>query len=477
MTRDVTFLDHIDAAPAGPDVGAFFDFDGTIIHGYSAVAFLREQVRQGLISPKQFAKLALLLTRFGMGDMGFSAMMAAATQFLRGTNEQDYAEFSQKVYKSHIAPSIYPEAREMIEAHLEKGHTVAIISSATPYQILPAAHDLGVDIVKCTQIELEDGVFTGQVISPTCFGTGKVDAAHDIAATTPAKLASSFFYSDSTDDIELLEAIGHARPLNPSSKLQRVAEQRDWPCTTFKSRGNASVSQWARSIAATGSLATSFAAALPIYALTGSRRKAQNFSISLFADTASALIGLDLEVRGEANLWSHRPAVFIFNHQSKADVLVILQLLRRDLAGVGKREIRRIPIIGQVMELGGTVLIDRKNAQSAIAAMQPLVEVITEQGKSVAMAPEGTRSVTTRLLPFKKGAFHLAMQAGVPIVPIVIHNSIDVAPKGQFVFRPATVEVEVLKPIPTSRWTRATLDKHIARVRQKFLSALGQDEA
>ena len=231
-----------------------------------------------------------------------------------------------------------------------------------------------------------------------------------------------------------------------------------------------------RSVAATVSLVPSFAAGLPIYALTGSRRNALNFSLSLFADAASALINLNLHVRGEEHLWSHRPAVFIFNHQSKADVVIAARLLRQDLAGVGKQEIRKMPVIGKVLELGGVVMIDRKNAASAIEAMKPLVDAIRNDGKSVVLAPEGTRTISPRLAAFKKGAFHLAMQAGVPIVPIVIHNAGDVAPKGDFVFRPATVEVEVLPPVDTSDWNIRNMTAQVRSVRNMFLRTLGQPE-
>ena len=77
--------------------------------------------------------------------------------------------------------------------------------------------------------------------------------------------------------------------------------------------------------------------------------------------------------------------------------------------------------------------------------------------------------------PFKKGAFHLAMQAGVPIVPIVIHNSGDVQPKGDFLYHSGTVHVDVLPPIDTSEWTVETLNEHVAEVRQMYLATLGQD--
>ena len=132
-----------------------------------------------------------------------------------------------------------------------------------------------------------------------------------------------------------------------------------------------------RSLAATTSLVPSDLAGLPIYALTGARRAANNSAYSLFADTASALIGLDMKVRGEEYHWSERPEVFVFNHQSKADVIIIAGLLRRDLAGIGKKEIKsENPLIGRVLEMGGVVLIDRSNANSAIDAMSPLVDVM-----------------------------------------------------------------------------------------------------
>jgi putative phosphoserine phosphatase/1-acylglycerol-3-phosphate O-acyltransferase len=164
----------------------------------------------------------------------------------------------------------------------------------------------------------------------------------------------------------------------------------------------------------------------------------------------------------------------VFNHQSKADVIIIAKLLRRDIAGVGKKELKQFPLIGQILEFAGVVFIDRQNSASAIEAMSPLVDAMRYEGKSVVIAPEGTRAVSPRLGPFKKGAFHLAIQAGVPVVPIVIHNAIDVAPKGDFVFRSATVDVEVLPPIDTSDWQEKTIDKHVAEVRNQFLKALHQ---
>ena len=462
--------------PDGPEIGALFDFDGTIISGYSAIAFIREQVRRGNLSPRELVELGGAMASFGMGRMGFSAMMIATSQFLRGIREDSYANFGRELFETHIARQIYPESRALVQAHLRKGHTVAIISSATPYQVEPAARDLGIKHVLCTRLEVEKGYFTGTVVQPTCFGHGKVTAAESLAEQYGVDLDKSFFYSDSDDDLQLLQRVGNPRPLNPNSRLTLIAENRGWPVRRFGSRGITQPSDWIRSLMLPASLIGSFCAGLPIWALTGSKRDALNFSISVFADTASALIRLNLKIEGEQHLWSNRPAVFIFNHQSNVDLVVVARLLRRDITGVGKQEIRDLPVIGRVLEAAGIVLIDRKNTSSAIEAMTPLVDAMRVGGKSVCLSPEGTRAVTPRLAPFKKGAFHLAMQAGVPIVPIVIHNSVDVQPKGDFLYHPGTVEVEILPPVDTSKWKVGTIDEHVAEVRGMYLEALGQEE-
>ena len=471
---DVTH--DIENLPEGPQIGAFFDFDGTLIAGFSATVFLKEQIRRGDLSPYQLVELLSAVSQFSLGSMGFSGLMTAAAKFMRGVREDDYIEFGQELYEQQIARKIYPESRALVQAHMARGHTVAVISSATPYQVEPMASDLDIEHVICSRYEVKEGVFTGGIERPLCFGPGKVQAAEGLSRDYGIDLDQSYFYSDSDDDLELLERVGYPQPLNPNSKLMAIAEERGWPIRRFKSRGQPQFTDYLRSIVATVSLIPTAAAGLPIWALTGSKSEARNFATSLFADISSALIGLNLVVRGEQYLWEDRPAVFVFNHQSKVDVVIMAKLLRRDIAGVGKKEIKSMPLIGKTLELAGTIFIDRENSASAIEAMKPLVDAMRNQGKSVAIAPEGTRSITPKLASFKKGPFHLAMQAGVPVVPVVIHNSGDVAPKGDFVFRPATVEVDVLPPVDTSDWRRETIEEHVAEIRGMFLETLGQGE-
>lgn len=476
MKAHKDLIRDIENSPEGPEIGAFFDFDGTLIAGFSATVFLKEQIRRGDLGPYQVVELISAVTQFSLGTMGFSGLMTSAAQFMRGVSEKDYIAFGEQLYEQQIARKIYPESRALVQAHMARGHTVAVISSATPYQVEPMARDLGIEHIICSRYQVKDGVFTGSIERPLCFGPGKVQAAESLSQEFDIDLDESYFYSDSDDDLELLERVGYPQALNPNSKLAVIAEERGWPVRRFKSRGQPQITDFLRSVAATVSLIPSAAAGIPIWALTGSKSEARNFATSVFADVSSALIGLNLVVRDEYNLWEDRPAVFVFNHQSKVDVVIMARLLRRDIAGVGKKEIRHMPFIGKTLELAGTIFIDRENSSSAIEAMKPLVDAMRNQGKSVAIAPEGTRSITPKLGEFKKGPFHLAIQAGVPVVPVVIHNAGDVAPKGDFVFRPATVEVDVLPPVDTSEWRSETIEDHVAEIRGMFLEVLGQAE-
>jgi putative phosphoserine phosphatase/1-acylglycerol-3-phosphate O-acyltransferase len=138
---------------------------------------------------------------------------------------------------------------------------------------------------------------------------------------------------------------------------------------------------------------------------------------------------------------------------------------------VAKQEIKRNPIFGPLFSAAGVVFIDRDDTKKAIEALAPALEAL-RQGRSIAIAPEGTRQKTPRLGKFKKGAFHLAMQAGVPIVPVVFRNVLDALPKDGIVIHPATIEAVVLPPIDTSSWTKATLDDEIEAIRNRFIEVL-----
>ena len=425
----------------------------------------------GRMGPRELGESIAGALSFILGRTGFSGLVSAATAAYRGLAESAMEEVGQEVFEKHLATLIYPESRALVRAHQEMGHTVAIVSSATRYQAEPLARDMGIDHVLCTHLEVVDGAFTGRVVRPTCYGEGKADAVRGFVLQHDLELGQSYFYTDSHEDLPLLDIVGKPRPLNPDSRLAQIAKERGWPVRRFRSRGRPSVGDLVRTGLALWTVFPSLGAGLAAGLVSGSRREGVNVAGSIWGDLATSLAGIDLRVEGEEHLWSHRPAVFIFNHQSGIDALLMIKLLRRDITGVGKKELRRIPIFGTAFRIGGVVFIDRADTAKAIEALKPAVEAL-RQGLSLAIAPEGTRSPTPRLGRFKKGAFHIAMQAGVPIVPIVFRNSLDALPKGGLVVRRAAVEAVVLPPIDTAEWQRENLDAEIAAVRNRVLDVL-----
>jgi putative phosphoserine phosphatase/1-acylglycerol-3-phosphate O-acyltransferase len=464
---------EVDQARGGRTTAAFFDFDGTLIAGFSIASFLQERLLSGDMPPREVFGQLIAATEYGLKMTDFERILARSATSLRGTSDSQMSTTAREVYEKSLSGNIYPESRALVDAHRAKGHTLVIVSSATQYQVRHVAEELGVEHVLCTELEVENGALTGNIVAPVCYGEGKLQAAQRFADEHGIHLERSYFYSDGGEDLPLLEAVGFPRPVNPDSKLDEVSRREGWPMQRFTSRGLPGLADIARTTLVYGGLVGSFLTGLPAYILNESKRDLINVAIPTWGDFGSAVAGLDVTTEGEEHLWSHRPAVFVFNHQSQTDALIISRLLRRDFTGVAKMEMKSNLLVGTVLGAVGTVFIDRGDHDKAIAALQPAVDSI-RNGRSFAIAPEGQRSRGYKLGAFKMGAFHIAMEAGVPIVPIVIANSADSMPKSAVIIRPAKIHVSVLPPVETNDWTDETLHQHVDEVRQMFLRELGQ---
>lgn len=221
---------------------------------------------------------------------------------------------------------------------------------------------------------------------------------------------------------------------------------------------------------ALAAIAPGLAAGLWRLAATRDRRRAIDRAIEVWGELGTRAAGIALATRGAERL-RLRPAVFVFNHQSGVDPILVCALLRGGFRGVAKHEVRRHPVLGPAFAFAGTVFVDRGDREQAVGALEEAVATL-RSGLAVAIAPEGTRIRPGELGPFKKGGFRLAMAAGVPIVPIVIHDAWRVLPRRAWVMTAATVHVSVLEPVPTADWTLAGLDARIAGVRERMAAAL-----
>jgi 1-acyl-sn-glycerol-3-phosphate acyltransferase len=194
------------------------------------------------------------------------------------------------------------------------------------------------------------------------------------------------------------------------------------------------------------------------------------FAVAMWlARTGVRLTGVHVELVGLDCFDTAGTYIYMCNHTSNIDPPVVVPAIPRRTSVLVKKELFRVPILGQAMRLGDLVPVDRRNREAAIASVERAAAVM-RRGLNMTIFPEGTRSYDGKLLPFKKGPFYLAIETGFPIIPMTIVNSRDVWPKGRFAIRADTVTVVFHAPIDP----KAIPDRELlmAKVRERIESAL-----
>jgi putative phosphoserine phosphatase/1-acylglycerol-3-phosphate O-acyltransferase len=474
MTSTEALLEQIRSGPTGPRIAAFFDFDGTLIDGYSASALYEHRFRNFEIGLGELVRTVRATMGPTMTEEQFAALVEDGLGGWAGRAEEDMLELGERLFAQGVAGTLFHPAWRLVKAHQRAGHTVAIATSATLLQVAPLARELGVEHVLCTRLAVEGGLLTGKVAGRTLWGPGKIAAVRAFAAEHDIDLAGSHGYANGDEDVPLLAGVGHPHPVNPQPELAVAAAERGWPVLRFESykTGRFDPAPALRTATLFGTLFAAAGVGIAVGALNGDRRQGVDLATSMFDALAGPLTDIDVVVTGEQHAWSHRPAVFFINHQSTLiDFLVTTRVIRTGFTAVAKAEVKRMPVVGQLFDLAGVAFLDRANRAQAIEALKPAVDTL-RGGTSVVMAPEGTRSLTPKLGVFKKGGFHLASQAGVPIVPIVIRNAGEIMWRNARTARAGVVEVVVHPPISTDGWTAADIDAQVQSVRQLYVDTL-----
>jgi putative phosphoserine phosphatase / 1-acylglycerol-3-phosphate O-acyltransferase len=474
-TRDLRLpgsVAEIMASPPGPKIGAFFDLDGTLVAGFTAVILTQERLRRRDMGVGELISMVTAGLNHQLGRIEFEELIDKASGALRGRALSDLEEIGERLFAQKIESRIYPEMRELVRAHLARGHTVVLSSSALTIQVGPVARFLGIINTLTNKFETnDDGVLTGGVLKPILWGPGKAAAVQKFAAENDIDLKDSYFYADGDEDVALMYLVGNPRPTNPEGKMAAVARRRGWPILRFTSRSGGGIGAQLRTLVGVGSMFPVAAGAVGIGLLTRSRRRGVNFFTSTFSQLLLTASGVHLNVIGAENLTAERPAVFIFNHRNQADPVIAGALIRDNWVAVGKKELESDPIMGTLGKVLDSVFIDRDDPIAAVESLHQ-VEERARQGLSIMIAPEGTRLDTTSVGPFKKGPFRIAMAAGIPIVPIVIRNAEIIAARNSTTMNPGTVDVVVFPPISVKDWTLDTLSDRIAEVRQLYVDTL-----
>ena len=462
----------IKAGPGGPKVAAFFDFDGTLIQGYSANALIAHRARNFELGPDEFVRTMLAALGGPLDEAAFKDLMLQGIRGWVGRTDDELMELGEQLFAQEIAGALFHDAWRLVRAHQNQGHTVVIATSATRMQAQPMARELGVDHVVCTELEIDNGVLTGGITGRPPWGEGKLAAVKEFARRKRIPLKNSHAYANGDEDVPFLGSVGFPHPVNPGSVLARHASESGWQVLRFRTRR----SQFhPMALARTSALFGGFAAAVGAGAVAGlltlDRRGGMDTATSLFGRFCGQLGNIRIDVLGEEHT-THRPAVFFINHQSTLiDAMITSRVVQRGFTVVAKAEVKKIPVLAQLLTLADVAFLDRANTAKAISAMQPAVDKL-RAGVSIVMAPEGTRSLTPRVGVFKKGGFHLARDAGVPIVPIVIRNAGEIMWRNAKVAQEGTIEVVVHEPVPTANWTRDDIDEWAPRMRQLYVDTL-----
>ncbi len=460
------------AGPPGEKVGAFFDLDGTLVAGFTGVILTRERFRSRDMGVGELISTIAAALTHQFGRMEFESLIGTVADTLRGRAYSDLLEIGDRLFKAKIEKRIYPEMRELVHAHLERGHTVVLSSSALTIQVEPVARYLDIPYVLSNRFELDaDGLLTGKVVKPILWGQGKADAVQRFAAERGIDLADSYFYADGNEDVALMHLVGNPRPTNPGDKMRAAARRNGWPILEFNSRGRGGLVGQVRNLLGVSSIVPAAYGAIGWGLLTRSRRRGVNFFTTAFPQLLLGINGVNLHVLGEENLKRRRPAVFIFNHRNNIDPVIVAALVKDNWTAVGKKELQSDPVMGTLGKLVDTVFIDREDPKAAVQSLKE-AEDLARKGLSVVIAPEGTRTDTRSVGPFKKGPFRLAMAAGVPIVPIVIRNAEVISARNSSTLHPGDVDVVVFPPLSVADWTLDDLDDRIAEVRRLYIETL-----
>ena len=462
----------IKAGPGGRSIAAFFDFDGTLIQGYSANALLAHRARNLELGPDEFVRIARAALGDTLDEPGFRDLLLHGVRGWVGRTEDDLTELGELLFTRDIAGALFHGAWRLVRAHQNRGHTVVIATSATRMQVAPMARELGIDHILCTELETEGGVLTGDITGRPPWGDGKLAAVRKFARQKRIPLTNSHAYANGDEDIPMLDAVGFPHPVNPGPALARHAGQRGWGIIRFRGRR----SQFhpmalARTTALYGGFAAAVGAGTIAGVLTQDRRGGVDMATSVFGRLSAALANVSIEVTGEQHT-AQRPAVFFTNHQSTMiDAMVAARVIQRGFTVVAKAEVKQVPVLGQLASLADFAFVDRADTSKAISALQPAVDKL-RNGISIAMSPEGTRSLSPRIGEFKKGGFHMARDAGVPIVPIVIRNAGEIMWRNAKVAQEGTIEVVVHEPLTTVGWTRDDINKWVPMMRQLYIDTL-----
>jgi HAD superfamily hydrolase (TIGR01490 family) len=284
MSEITTSAEPLDAPPSSPAPepepvehagihsfgrsAAFFDLDRTLISGSSVFIFGIAAWRKGFVPTKQIlrdAAGALSFALAGSNDQTTNKVRERILGAVNGQQQDDLVGLNETIVPRLLA-KIRPEASRLLELH-RRAHRATYIVSASPQELVePLAKALGMTGGIGTCATVRDGVYTGELDGPFCYGPGKVEAIEALARWEGFDLGECYAYSDSASDLPMLQAVGHPVAVNPDGKLERFALDYGWPIVVFSRRTKAVIRRTTAAVGAAALTAGGFAAGFQVAA-------------------------------------------------------------------------------------------------------------------------------------------------------------------------------------------------------------------
>lgn len=216
-------------------VGAFFDFDRTLIDVDSPSLGIRYLWEKGLISLPYIIKVMAFNVFYQRHLISDDLMARVLISFYRNKPFAPFDAGSEEYYEEVIKPHLALNIVECVKGHKDQGHMLVLISAGLRYLLKPVASDLGFDHLVCTDLEVRpDGILTGRTVGPICTDSHKRDLAKRLADATGMDLPASYAYGNHQADIPLLELVGHPHAVEPTEQLRKTAMERGWPILSFR---------------------------------------------------------------------------------------------------------------------------------------------------------------------------------------------------------------------------------------------------
>src|SRR3984893_1606676 len=229
-------IEQIKVGPGGPKVAAFFDFDGTLIQGYSAGALYAHRARNLELGPDEFVRTLRAAVGGPLDEAAFEDLLLQGIRGWVGRTEDDLMELGEQLFSQDVAGALFYGAWRLVRAHQNRGHTVVIATSATRMQAQPMARELGIEHVLCTELETEQGVLTGELAGRTLWGDGKAAAVKEFARRQRTSLRNCYGCANGDEDIAMLDTVGFPHPVNPAPLLAEHAAEHGWDVVRFRGK-------------------------------------------------------------------------------------------------------------------------------------------------------------------------------------------------------------------------------------------------